>query len=132
MGLAYAAPFVGEGSVLLMAATLVTLAQAKGHLQINTPTVSPLDSQDADIEMKLAQAEDIILDYLKVQGQSPPEWTISTVPPLVQAAILLQLAELFRFRGDDAGGGNTPVYEDGQLSPSITNILRRYRDPALA
>ncbi len=112
---------------------LVTLAQAKGHLQISTATVSPLDSQDADIEMKLAQSEDIILDYLKVQAISPPMWTIDTVPPLVQAAILLQLAELFRFRGDDPASASTaPVFTDGQLSPSITNILRRYRDPSLA
>ncbi len=111
--------------------SLVTLRQGKRHLQIWTEESSPLDPQDEDIAMKLDQAEDIILDYLKVQGISPPMWTFADVPPLVQAAILLQLAELFRFRGDDTGS-TAPVFEEGQLSPAITNILRRYRDPALA
>ncbi len=111
---------------------LVTLAQAKRHLQIWTPITSPLDDVDEDITLKLAQAEDIIIDYLKLSGMSPA-WTESDVPPLVQAAVLLQLAELFRFRGDDpASASSAPTFADGQLSPAITNILRRYRDPALA
>lgn len=109
--------------------SLVTLAQAKGHLQIWTPITSPLDPVDEDIAMKLAQAESIILDYLK----SDEGWDESTVPPLVQAAVLLQLTELFRFRGDDPGGTvYGPAYNDGQLSSAITAILRRYRDPSLA
>lgn len=107
--------------------SMVTLAQAKRHLQIWTPIASPLDDVDEDISLKLAQAESIILDYLK----SDDGWDETTVPPLVQAAVLLQLAELFRFRGDD-GGTAMPEFADGQLSPAITNILRRYRDPALA
>lgn len=112
--------------------SLVSLEAAKDHLQINTPIGSPLDPVDRDITRKLAQAEDIILDYLKVAG-SPPEWTEETLPPLVQAAILLQLAELFGFRGDDPASTSTSAaVVDGQLSPTITNLLRRYRDPALA
>ena len=60
---------------------------------------------------------------------SPEYWDSTTVPALVQAAILLQLGELYRFRGDDQEhGAQTP----GDLSPLVTNILRRYRDPALA
>lgn len=114
-----------------MAATLVTLEQGKRHLQIWTDIDSPLDPVDADIDMKLEQAEFIILDYLKVAEVSPPEWTISTVPPLVQAAILIRLAILFRFRGDDMPSQSAD-YPDGQLTPAETNILRRYRDPALA
>lgn len=112
-----------------MAAELVTLAQGKRHLLIWTPITSPLDDVDEDVTMKLAQAEDTILDYLKVQNVSPPMWTIDTVPPLVQAAILIRLAILFRFRGDDKDG---PAYPDGQLTDAETNLLRRYRDPALA
>lgn len=129
MELSRPAHSLGEGVLLLMA--LVTLEQAKDHLQIWTDIVSPLDPVDRDITRKLAQAEDVILDYLKVAGQSPPEWTIGTVPPLVQAAILLRLAILFRFRGDDAPS-QSDDYADGQLTPAETAILRRYRDPALA
>lgn len=109
--------------------SMVTLAQAKRHLQIWTPITSPLDDVDEDITLKLAQAESIIIDYLK----SNDGWDETTVPPLVQAAVLLQLAELFRFRGDDpASAATAPTYADGQLSPAITNILRRYRDPAMS
>lgn len=105
---------------------VITLEQAKDHLNIWTPITSPLDPVDRDITLKMAHAESVILDYLKVpDGQ----WDTSTVPPLVQAAVLVQTAELFRFRGDDE---RPPVYEDGQLSPTVTAILRRYRDPALA
>ncbi len=107
--------------------SLITLEQAKGHLQIWTPITSPMDPVDQDITLKMAQAESIVLDYLKTSET----WDVDTVPPLVQAAVLLQLSELFRFRGDDPANAG-PAYEDGQLSTTITNILRRYRDPALA
>lgn len=112
--------------------SMVTLRQAKLHLQILTPETSPLSAQDEDIALKLEAAEDIIIDYLK-RGSESPAWTEDDVPPLVRAAILLQLGELAGFRGDDAGSSSSaPVYEDGQLSPAITAILRRYRNPALA
>lgn len=104
---------------------LVTLAEAKRHLQIWTDISSPLDEVDLDITAKLDQAESIILDYLKTEES----WDEDTVPGVVKAAVLLQLGELFRFRGDDTEG---PKYEDGQLSPTVTNLLRRRRDPALA
>lgn len=109
--------------------SLITLAQAKAHLRIDTPSVSPTDAAEADLLLKMAQAESIILDYLKVPVTSPEYWNETTVPPLVQAAVLLQLGELYRFRGDDV---EAPAHTIGDLSPVITNILRRYRDPALA
>ena len=93
------------------------------------PSVSPTDAAEADLLLKMAQAESIILDYLKVPAWSPPAWDETTVPPLVQAAVLLQLGELYRFRGDDV---EAPAHTVGDLSPVITNLLRRYRDPALA
>lgn len=104
---------------------LITLQQAKDHLQIWTEITSPLDPVDRDITTKMEEAESIIIDYLK----SDYGWDVDTVPPFVRAAVLQKLAELFRFRGDDERG---PEHEDGQLSPTITNLLRRYRDPALA
>ena len=45
-------------------------------------------------------------------------------------AILLQFAELNRFRGDDVDKDVAPQ-TDGNLSPQITNLLRRFRDPVL-
>lgn len=108
---------------------LVTLAQAHRHLREQfTLGLSPPSNDELDLELKLAQAEAIVLNYVTVP--SPPEWTDDTdVPPAIAAAILLQLGELWRFRGDDEKGAEQT---DGHLSPSVTNLLRRYRDPALA
>lgn len=97
---------------------LITLTQAKGHLGITTADGDPTDVM---LQLKMDHAEAIILDYLKDQAPDPS--------PVITAAILIQLAELYRFRGDDPDG---PAYEDGQLCPAVTNLLRRKRDPALA
>lgn len=115
---------------------LVTLQQACDHIRrpdLDVGTSSPEASSEVrDLEMKLAIAQQTILDYLKDRANE--DWDDpSTTPPLVQGAILIQFAELWRFRGDDPGSiESAPKYEDGQLSPTITNMLRRYRDPALA
>lgn len=113
---------------------LITIAQAKAHLRIDVPTTPTPDPSDADLLLKMDLAEAIILDYLKVGAESPPRWTEATVPPVIVAAILLQLAELYRFRGDDPGTivSSPNRGEAGSLSPMIEGLLRRYRDPALA
>lgn len=115
--------------------SLVSLQQAADHLRLTLTLGSspPGSSEENDLTLKLAQAEDIVLDYLKAQptSTSPAEWDADTVPPLVTAAILLQLGELWRFRGDDVDGQG-PAQTAGGLSPAVTNILCRYRDPALA
>lgn len=172
---------------------LVSVEQAKTHIR------EP-NADDADVEQKLADAEAVVLDYLKVRhiaiesvsvanptvittavphsltsgvtypivgttttptvvgshvvtvltpttftvpvnvtvGQDEeagtvgaPAWTEATVPGHVRAAILLQFMEFWRFRGDDTDG-NGPAQTAGDLSPQVTNILRRKRDPALA
>lgn len=111
--------------------SLITIAQAKAHLRIDTESMAPADAAEADLILKMAAAEHIILDYLKVPMTSPPLWADETdVPPLVQQAILLQLGELYRFRGDDDGRADREAA--GSLSPVIEGMLRRYRDLALA
>lgn len=102
-----------------MSATLVTLPIAKLHLGI------PADDTDHDLEVqvKLDQAEAIILRYLKAQAD--PTWTAATVPANVPTAMLLLLASLYEMRGDDQ-----------RLSEmtwtAIERLLRILRDPALA
>lgn len=98
----------------------VTLQQAKDHLLITTP---PGDPGDVFLQQQLDMAEVIILDYLKCPAPDPSL--------VINAAILLQLGELWRFRGDDVKDQG-PNYTDGYLSPVITNLLRRLRDPAIA
>jgi hypothetical protein len=105
---------------------LVTVAQAVSHLRL--PIVlgtDPIDPRETDLRMKLAAAEAVVFDYLKTYDIAEDR------KPVVQAAILLQLGELWRFRGDDQAGDG-PATTAGDLSPVVTNLLRRLRDPALA
>ena len=104
-------------------ATYVTIAEAKEHLRIRTPADDP---GDAAIQAMLDRAEAIVLDYLKPQ-EPPPAAT----DPVIAAAILLTLAELDRFRGDDESTYSQATTA-GDLSPVVTNLLRRKRTPALA
>lgn len=103
-----------------MAATLVTLAAAKIHLRIDTPD---LDPGDVDIQLKLDQAEAIILRYLKTTPD--PEWTAETAPANVTAAILLLLTSLYELRGDDQTLSELTW-------TAIERLLVSLRDPALA
>ena len=114
---------------------LVTLQMAIDHarLPLTASDGSPQDDPVLrDLRLKLEIAQQMILDYLK--GRASDDWQDEyTTPPIVQGAILNQFLELWRFRGDDPGSiEQAPKYEDGQLSPTITNMLRRFRDPALA
>ena len=102
-------------------AQFVTLDQAKGHLRLSTPADDP---GDPVLQDQLDRAEAVILDYLK---DNPP-----TAPDLViTQAVLLTLSELDRFRGDDEASYSQPTTA-GDLSPIVTNLLRRKRTPAIA
>jgi hypothetical protein len=104
-----------------MAAVLVTLATAKLHLRITT---AALDPGDVDLQLKLDQAEAIILRYLK--GQADPLWVSpATAPGNVTAAILLLLSSLYEHRGDDETLNE-------QTWTAIERLLVGIRDPALA
>ncbi len=118
---------------------LISTQQAIDHLrlplELGSPDTDVQTSMMRDLRLKMQHAEALILDYLKVSLVSPPDWDVDagTVPLVVQLAVLCQLAEVWRFRGDDPGTiEQAPSYEDGQLSPQVTNYLRRWRDPAIA
>jgi len=112
-------------------ATIVTVDQAVQHLRLPMPLGQvPPDPMELELSAKLDAAEAIILDYLEYPDQAL--WS-DLQKTLVSACILLELAELWRFRGDDPEGqGSDQDPERGQLSPTITNLLRRMRTPALA
>lgn len=104
---------------------LVTLNQAKDHLRI----VLTDTQHDTDVQFKIAQASEIVMDYIK-RSVVPDEWTVSSVSPisysipaLVQAATLLVVGELYF---------NREASTADVLSTAVMNLLERYRDPALA
>lgn len=112
---------------------LITVEEAVAHLRLPSDYVSSPPDQDLALKMQLA--EDIVLDYLKTDGGSPGSWDEETVPGTIKAAILLQLGELWRFRGDDEqshAGDRGPGQADGYLSRAVTRLLHRWRDPTLA
>jgi hypothetical protein len=97
--------------------SLVSLAAAKRHLYLTDP------AQDAAVTEKLEQASAIILRYLDLNGDET--WTETTAPQPVQAATLLMLGYLFAGNRGDAPGSTT-IWQD------IENVLKQFRDPALA
>lgn len=100
--------------------TLATLAQLKGHLHIDWA------DQDADLQLKLDQAEDAILGYLKAASD---KWTAESVPPRVNAAILMLAQALFD--GGDLSELIAGLGKSGGDNP-IVALLYRDRDPALS
>lgn len=106
-------------------ASLISLDQAK--LQCRLPIEST--EYDEDLSLKVESATALVLDYL---NRSEDDWLIGspaaspadTELPLVQAAILEVLANLWRHRGDEGT-------EDGPLTARVTNMLRGLRLPAL-
>lgn len=104
-----------------MSAVLVTLVTAKEHLRITLP---PGDPVEADVQLKLDQAEAIILDY--IAERVDPLWVSpETAPKPVTAAILLMLARLYEHRGDLEEA-------DADLWLAIERLLMRLRDSAIA
>jgi hypothetical protein len=81
---------------------LITMQQAIDHLrlplELGSPSTDVQSSMMRDLTMKMAHADALILDYLKVSLTSPPDWDAEagTCPMVVQLAALCQLAELWR------------------------------------
>lgn len=100
--------------------TWTTLAMAKKQIGI----VGTDCTDDDWLRAKLAQAEAIVFQYL--QGEP------TTVTPLVQAAIYLQFAELWRFRGDDTDGEVPKGVIPGDPSMQVQRCLYSLRVPSLA
>lgn len=79
-----------------------------------------------DIELKISQATDIVLDYIK---KADDEWTPETVPGRVSAAIIMVVQCLF---DDGAKAELLAGLAGSDLKNPLVAILYRLRDPALA
>jgi len=94
---------------------LWTVAQAKIHLRITST------ANDADIQQKLATAQEAVLAYLGPSAD--PSWDAATAPAAVTHAIHLLTAYYYEDRGD----GDLP-----SPWPKIYDLLAAYRDPTVA
>jgi hypothetical protein len=93
---------------------LVTDEEARLHLRVDEVPTTPTDLL---LVMKILQASEIVTDYIKVYEH---DWTSSSAPPLIKAAVLLVLTMLYDHPSEDP------------LTAGVKNILHRYRDPTLA
>jgi hypothetical protein len=112
-------------------ATRITAAHVKAHLQR-----PDLADTDPDLVQKMEVAEAVIVNYV-TNGNTywtdiAGGWTDATNTPVdVQHAMLLKVAELWRYRGDELEGEGPKRDEASDMSPEIVRLLRRWRDPVL-
>lgn len=108
---------------------IVTLQQASDHLRLDIDfSESPVDDElIPELTDKLFQANAIIVNYLKVGGDSP-EWEPDEVDePAVRASVLLVLSAIW----DNKTGENLGKLFHPQTG-TVALILMRMRDPAFA
>ena len=110
----------------------VTLEQAKAHLGITTP---PGHVDDPRLQLQLDGAQFWVLGYVgrTVAGQTIVATWVDplTTPADVQAAVLILVAEFWRFRGDDLEDAGPPRCKDTDAPPVVLGLLRRYGGPVL-
>jgi hypothetical protein len=119
-----------------MAEPLISIDEVKLHLRLVGTT-----EHDSNLEMKIEEATDLVVDYLKNHLGTDEEraarfaeidaWTYATVPKPVRSAIFRMVGHLFRFTGDD-DQAQVPKLQHGDLPQDVTMFLKRYRDPAFA
>ncbi len=125
---------------------LITFDQAQGHLKRTITVTSPPSADELDIRLKCDQAEALVIDYVNQRLADGDLWAaevaawnvdpeagpLVAVPGQVSAAVLVQLKELDRFRGDDVDGDEPTRVVGHVLHPRAAAYLYRQRDPAIA
>jgi hypothetical protein len=111
-----------EFSRVTLAGPLWTSAEVK-NIQLRITDAA----HDADVDEKLATAQEAVLAYL---GPAADEtWTPATAPMAVKHAILLLTVHYYEHRGDDLGATRP---DQAVIWKELQNLLAMYRDPALA
>lgn len=111
-------------------ADLVTVDQVNDALRLDLvkTTGSPIEYDDwrlPDVQEKISQASDAVLDYLKTPDST---WTPETAPPRVRAAVILLIGSLL----DDTKADLLTGLAGGDLKNPVVALLYRSRDPSLA
>jgi len=106
-------------------ALFLTLDEAKAHLSIPLTTTD----RDAFVQLKLDQAEASIIEHCNSTAYwrgITPTWAAGTVPPSIQAAVLVLLTHFAEHRGDDMVNVGPALWQeiDRRIGPN--------RDPVIA
>ena len=115
--------------------TILTVPNALDHLGL-------IEVQNQlDIELKLAAATQLVCEYIADRQPADEDWIAEIeawspgspeAPNVVKLAVLTQVAEFYRFRGDDLATDRPPTGDGTDLSPLVKRLLHRYRSPVLA
>ena len=127
-----------------MSRSLLTLEQAKRHLNIDVYADAETSSSDADPEAgihdaeiieKIEEASEVILKHLKDADFLDSDGDVPTnndgnpdIPGNVRAAAKLMLGYLWEHRDEDAEG----AYQDANLPQGVRALLAADRVPTLA
>ncbi len=120
---------------------LVTVDMALVHLRLTLPAGSPTSDAERDLQQKIDAATAAVCRYIaRPTTEAMIEaWTApgaatgspdTTAPADVIHAILIELGDLWRDRGDDAGDMAPRAL--GALTPAAVALVYRFRDPVLA
>lgn len=114
--------------------TVLTRDQAVEHLR-----AVECGGDDGDLQLKIDAATQLVCEYIMDRQPEDTDWidtiegwTTNSVPAVIRTAVMLQVAELYRFRGDDEDGVAPMSAETGGLAPIVARMLHRYRSPAIA
>lgn len=102
-------------------AMIITRQQAMDHLRIDDAT-----AEADDLDLKILAASDIVLDYLEMEesdfviesSDSDSDETEYDYPSSVQAAALLLVGDMYRFRDS-----SSPAYSEALLPSPVRAIL---------
>jgi hypothetical protein len=104
-------------------APLVTDTDALAELKLATPLAA---EDQLKLTTTIAAASASIRNYLK--SATDPAWDATSCPPLVKAAVLLSVVNLWGARGDLTDAETS----DAATARQIARLLMQIRDPALA
>lgn len=116
---------------------IVTVEQALAHLNLNEVP------SEADLRLKIAAATQLVCEHVADRQPADADWIAEieswsvgspdpTAPKLIVLAILLQVGEFMRFRGDDLATDRPPSGDGSEISIHVKRLLHRYRSPSLA
>ena len=102
---------------------IVTLQEARDHLRSDT------DSDDADLELKIAAAEEVVLTYLKLEDSDDIP---AKAKNAAKAACLLLIGEFYKNREATQDGAVDAQFGYGYLPRPVVSLLYPHRDPSIA
>lgn len=114
---------------------IVTLEQAQDHLSL------PEGQGETDLQLKIDAATQLVCEYIADRQPEDVDWVAEIeswdvgspeAPKIIVMAILTQVGEFYRFRGDDMATDRPPTGDGSDLSPMVKRLLHRYRSPSIA